>query len=278
MSHTTNTLPRAAETHLSSTTTPEPCPLRHLPTGTAIVSLRGVTKYYGEGDTQVRALDGVDVDFQKGKFTAIMGPSGSGKSTMMHVLAGLDTVTSGSVAIEGIDITGLNDNDLTRVRRDRIGFVFQSFNLVPTLDAKANILLPLQLAGRTPDYAWCEQVVIALGLKDRLTHRPSQLSGGQQQRVAVARALVMRPAVIVADEPTGNLDSTSSTEVLSLLRQAVDDLHQTVIMVTHDEQSAALADRIVIVQDGKIVRDVDARNSGTTSSPGRITAESGVER
>lgn len=230
---------------------------RQIPTGTAIVSLRGVTKYYGEGSTQVRALDGVSVDFQKGKFTAIMGPSGSGKSTMMHVLAGLDKVTSGSVAIEGIEITNLNDDDLTRVRRDRIGFIFQSFNLVPTLDARANILLPLKLAGRTADKAWLNQVVSALGLEKRLTHRPSELSGGQQQRVAVARALVMRPAVIVADEPTGNLDSNASAEVLGLLRDAVDRLGQTVIMVTHDEDSAQRADRILVVQDGTIVQDVE---------------------
>ncbi len=226
-----------------------------IPTGTAIVSLRRVSKYYGEGEAQVRALDGVDVDFQKGKFTAIMGASGSGKSTMMHVLAGLDSVTSGTVAIEGIEITGLNDNDLTRVRRDRIGFVFQSFNLVPTLDAKANILLPLRLAGRPIDRDWFNQVTSALGLTDRLTHRPSELSGGQQQRVAVARALVMRPAVIVADEPTGNLDSTSSAEVLGLLRDAVDRLQQTVIMVTHDEKVSSLVDRVLVMEDGHIVRD-----------------------
>jgi ABC-type antimicrobial peptide transport system, ATPase component len=246
MSETTNTM----TAHLSV------APLRQIPTGSAIVSLRNVTKIYGEGATQVRALNGVSVDFQKGQFTAIMGPSGSGKSTMMHVLAGLDTVTSGSIAIEGIEITQLNDNDLTRVRRDRIGFIFQSFNLVPTLDAKANILLPLRLADRRVDKAWFDQVVTALGLTERLTHRPSQLSGGQQQRVAVARALVMRPAVIVADEPTGNLDSKASNEVLTLLRNAVDGLGQTVIMVTHDEASALRADRIVMVQDGQIVRDV----------------------
>ncbi len=222
-----------------------------------IVSLRGVSKVYGSGDTQVVALDSVDVDFARGRFTAIMGPSGSGKSTMLHVLAGLDTATGGSILIEGDDITGLLDNDLTRVRRDRIGFVFQSFNLVPTLDAKANVLLPMKLAGRAPDRAWFDQVVEALGLSGRLTHRPSELSGGQQQRVAVARALVMRPAVIVADEPTGNLDSHSSGEVLSLLRSAVDQLGQTVIMVTHDQISAATADRVLVVRDGRIVADLD---------------------
>jgi len=218
-----------------------------------IVSLHGITKVYGTGDAQVRALDDVDVDVDQSRFTAIMGPSGSGKSTMLHVLAGLDDATSGDITIEGTDITRLSDDDLTRLRRDRIGFVFQSFNLVPTLDARANILLPLKLAGRRADREWFDQVVSTLGLTDRLTHRPSELSGGQQQRVAVARALVMHPAVIVADEPTGNLDSAASSEVLGLLRGAVDQLGQTVIMVTHDPVAAATADRVIIMRDGRVV-------------------------
>jgi ABC-type antimicrobial peptide transport system, ATPase component len=246
MSHTTIPLPGAAGQ--SSTGTPTPG---------VIVSLRGVSKIYGSGQTRVVALDDVDVDFLQGRFTAIMGPSGSGKSTMLHVLAGLDTATSGGIEIEGTDLTTLSDDELTRLRRDRIGFVFQSFNLVPTLDARANILLPLKLAGRKPDRAWFDQVVTTLGLTERLTHRPSELSGGQQQRVAVARALVMRPAVIVADEPTGNLDSEASREVLDLLRGAVDQLGQTVIMVTHDPASAATADRVLLVRDGRVVADLD---------------------
>ena len=220
-----------------------------------ILKLDHIQKYYGNGGNVTKAIQDISFSVQEGEFVGIMGASGSGKSTMMHVLAGLDSVTSGTVAIEGIEITGLNDNDLTRVRRDRIGFVFQSFNLVPTLDAKANILLPLRLAGRPIDRDWFNQVTSALGLTDRLTHRPSELSGGQQQRVAIARALVMRPAVIVADEPTGNLDSTSSAEVLGLLRDAVDRLQQTVIMVTHDEKVSSLVDRVLVMEDGHIVRD-----------------------
>ena len=199
---------------------------------TPIVALDGVSKIYGSGDTRIVALDNVSVGFEAGRFTAIMGPSGSGKSTMLHVLAGLDTPSQGSVRIEGREITVLDDDDLTRLRRERIGFVFQSFNLVPTLDAKANMLLPLKLAGERVDPQWFDQIVSALGLSKRLTHRPSELSGGQQQRVAVARALLMRPAVIVADEPTGNLDSQASAEVLAMLREAVDNLGQSVIMVT----------------------------------------------
>lgn len=223
----------------------------------AIVALRGVSKIYGSGDTQVIALGDVDVDFEQGRFTAIMGPSGSGKSTMLHMLAGLDNPTAGSITIEGTEITCLNDDELTKIRRDRIGFVFQSFNLVPTLDARANILLPLKLAGRKVNHGWFRQVVESLGLESRLTHRPSELSGGQQQRVAMARALVMRPAVIVADEPTGNLDTQSSREVLALLRQAVDNLGQSVIMVTHDLDSALTADRVLVVRDGQVVARLD---------------------
>lgn len=222
----------------------------------SIVRLQGVSKIYGSGDAQVRALDDVSVGFGAGEFTAIMGPSGSGKSTMMHILAGLDAPTSGHVFVEDTDITALKDTALTKLRRDRIGFVFQSFNLVPTLDARSNILLPMRLAGKTPDKDWFDLIVNSLGIADRLNHRPSEMSGGQQQRVAVARALMSRPAVIVADEPTGNLDSHSTTEVMDLLRRAVDDLGQSVIMVTHDTSTAAYADRVLVCRDGRIVSDL----------------------
>ena len=229
----------------------------------SIVRLQGVSKIYGSGDAQVRALDDVSVGFGAGEFTAIMGPSGSGKSTMMHILAGLDAPTSGHVFVEDTDITALKDTALTKLRRDRIGFVFQSFNLVPTLDARANILLPMRLAGSTPEKEWFDLIVSSLGIADRLSHRPSEMSGGQQQRVAVARALMSRPAVIVADEPTGNLDSHSTTEVMDLLRRAVDELGQSVIMVTHDTATAAYADRVLVCRDGRIVsdlRDITADN------------------
>ena len=222
----------------------------------SIVRLQGVSKIYGSGDAQVRALDDVSVGFGAGEFTAIMGPSGSGKSTMMHILAGLDAPTSGHVFVEDTDITALKDTALTKLRRDRIGFVFQSFNLVPTLDARSNILLPMRLAGKTPDKDWFDLIVNSLGIADRLNHRPSEMSGGQQQRVAVARALMSRPAVIVADEPTGNLDSHSTTEVMDLLRRAVDELGQSVIMVTHDTSTAAYADRVLVCRDGRIVSDL----------------------
>ena len=229
----------------------------------SIVRLQGVTKIYGSGDAQVRALDDVSVGFGAGEFTAIMGPSGSGKSTMMHILAGLDAPTSGRVFVEDTDITALKDTALTKLRRDRIGFVFQSFNLVPTLDARANILLPMRLAGKAPEKEWFDLIVNSLGIADRLSHRPSEMSGGQQQRVAVARALMSRPAVIVADEPTGNLDSHSTDEVMDLLRRAVDELGQSVIMVTHDTATAAYADRVLVCRDGRIVsdlRDITADN------------------
>ena len=229
----------------------------------SIVRLQGVSKIYGSGDAQVRALDDVSVGFGAGEFTAIMGPSGSGKSTMMHILAGLDAPTSGRVFVEDTDITALKDTALTKLRRDRIGFVFQSFNLVPTLDARANILLPMRLAGRAPEKEWFDLIVNSLGIANRLNHRPSEMSGGQQQRVAVARALMSRPAVIVADEPTGNLDSHSTTEVMDLLRRAVDELGQSVIMVTHDTSTAAYADRVLVCRDGRIVsdlRDITADN------------------
>ena len=222
----------------------------------SIVRLQGVSKIYGSGDAQVRALDDVSVGFGAGEFTAIMGPSGSGKSTMMHILAGLDAPTAGHVFVEDTDITALKDTALTKLRRDRIGFVFQSFNLVPTLDARANILLPMRLAGKAPEKEWFDLIVNSLGIADRLSHRPSEMSGGQQQRVAVARALMSRPAVIVADEPTGNLDSHSTDEVMDLLRRAVDELSQSVIMVTHDTSTAVYADRVLVCRDGRIVSDL----------------------
>ena len=222
----------------------------------SIVRLQGVSKIYGSGDAQVRALDDVSVGFGAGEFTAIMGPSGSGKSTMMHILAGLDAPTSGHVFVEDTDITALKDTALTKLRRDRIGFVFQSFNLVPTLDARANILLPMRLAGKAPEKEWFDLIVNSLGIANRLSHRPSEMSGGQQQRVAVARALMSRPAVIVADEPTGNLDSHSTDEVMDLLRRAVDELGQSVIMVTHDTATAVYADRVLVCRDGRIVSDL----------------------
>ena len=213
-------------------------------------------KTYGKGDAAVVALDGVDLEIERGRFTAIMGPSGSGKSTLMHCLAGLDSVTSGQVFIGDVDVTGLSDKDLTLLRRDRVGFVFQAFNLVPTLSAQENILLPLAIAGRKPDPEWFDLVVRTVGLGDRLRHRPSELSGGQQQRVACARALVSKPEIIFADEPTGNLDSTSSAEVLSFLRRSVDEFDQTIVMVTHDPGAASHTDRVLILSDGQIVDDI----------------------
>ena len=212
-----------------------------------------VVKIYGSGDTEVRALDGVSVNFQAGRFTAIMGPSGSGKSTLMHCVAGLDSVTSGRVFIEDTDLTQLDDRALTRVRREQVGFIFQQFNLVPTLNALENITLPLDLANRSHDEAWIDSVVRTVRLNDRLTHRPSELSGGQQQRVAVARALAGRPRIIFADEPTGNLDSRAGTEILRFMRQAVIDLHQTIVMVTHDPVAASYANRVLFLSDGQIV-------------------------
>ena len=220
-----------------------------------IVSTADLRRTYGEGETAVHALAGVTLDFPAGQYTAIMGPSGSGKSTLMHLLAGLDRPTSGTVEIEGEELSKLDDAGLTRLRRDRLGFVFQAFNLVPVLTALENITLPLTLAGRKPDQAWLDELIETVGLRDRLTHRPSELSGGQQQRVAVARALVHRPAVLFADEPTGNLDSHSSEEVLGLLRRAVDEFGQTVIMVTHEPVAAAVASRLVVLDDGKVVHD-----------------------
>jgi putative ABC transport system ATP-binding protein len=216
------------------------------------------SKVYGTGDTEVRALDGVTCGFEKGRFTAIMGPSGSGKSTLMHCVAGLDTLTSGTVYIGDTDITTLREKDLTQLRRDRIGFVFQAFNLVPTLTALENITLPMDLAGRAPDAAWLDNVVTTVGLSNRLTHRPSELSGGQQQRVAVARALAAQPEIIFADEPTGNLDSRSGAEILEFMHRAVADLGQTIVMVTHDPVAAGYADHALFLADGRIVDEMDS--------------------
>jgi putative ABC transport system ATP-binding protein len=224
-------------------------------TSDAIVSAQEVTRRYGEGDAAVDALRGITLAFAPGSFTAIMGPSGSGKSTLMHVLAGLDRPTSGAVVIDGQDITKMDDGELTQLRRDRIGFVFQFFNLVPVLNAEENMLLPLSIAGRRPERQWVEQLMRTVGIDDRRTHRPAELSGGQQQRVAVARALVSRPAVVFADEPTGNLDSKTSEEVMQLLRRAVDEFGQSVVMVTHDDHAASYADRRIELVDGLVVRD-----------------------
>ena len=217
---------------------------------------RGLTKVYGQGDARVVALDHVDVDFSGGRFTAVMGPSGSGKSTLMHCVAGLDRPTSGDVLIGETTISTLRDAKLTALRRDRIGFIFQAFNLVPTLTARENIELPMAIAGRRPDRDWFDQVITAVGLADHLAHKPSQLSGGQQQRVACARALVSKPDIIFADEPTGNLDSRSSAEVLAFLARSVADLGQTIVMVTHDPVAAAHADRALFLADGRIVGDL----------------------
>jgi putative ABC transport system ATP-binding protein len=221
----------------------------------AVVTARGVTKRYGDGDAAVDALRGTDVDLRRGEFTAIMGPSGSGKSTLMHILAGLDGPTTGTIAIDGQEIGGLNDRELTKLRRDKVGFIFQSFNLLPTLTAAENIVLPLTISGRKIDGKSFAELVETVGLADRLGHRPAELSGGQQQRVAVARALVGRPAVLFADEPTGNLDSRTGDEVLELLRRSVDDVGQTIIMVTHDAHAATTADRVLFLKDGEIVQD-----------------------
>lgn len=239
------------------TTPPLPPPP---PAATPIVSAaaeaRNAVKLYGKGDNEVRALDGISVRFDAGGFHAIMGPSGSGKSTLMHCLAGLDTLTSGSVLLGGTDLAGLNDRQLTELRRRSVGFIFQAFNLIPTLSALENITLPLRLGGEDGDQAWIDHVIDTVGLRSRLKHRPSELSGGQQQRVAVARALAARPSIIFADEPTGNLDSRSGTEVLEFLRRAVDEFHQTIVMVTHDPVAASYSDRVVFLADGRIVDEL----------------------
>jgi putative ABC transport system ATP-binding protein len=223
-----------------------------------IVTATDLRRRYGEGAAAVDALAGVSVAFERGRYSAIMGPSGSGKSTLMHILAGLDRPTSGSVVLDGVEITDLDDGDLTKLRRDKLGFIFQFFNLIPVLTARENIVLPLSIAGREPDPAYLDQLVETVGLQDRLTHRPAELSGGQQQRVAVARALISRPAVVFADEPTGNLDSKSSEEVLNMLRRSVDELGQTVVMVTHDPEAASHADRLLVLRDGLLVHDAAA--------------------
>jgi putative ABC transport system ATP-binding protein len=220
-------------------------------------------RHYGEGETAVHALRGVDLDVRPERLTAVMGPSGSGKSTLMHILAGLDQPDGGHVWIGDTEVTGLDDNGLTALRRDHIGFIFQFFNLLPMLTAQENILLPLEIAGRTPDPDWYRELIAKVGLGDRLGHRPSEMSGGQQQRVAVARALASRPTVMFADEPTGNLDSTTSGEILALMRDLVDGFGQTTVMVTHDPHAAAIADRVLFLADGEIVRDLDACDAHT---------------
>jgi putative ABC transport system ATP-binding protein len=221
-----------------------------------VVVADSVARRYGEGETAVDALRGVSVDIESARLTAVMGPSGSGKSTLMHILAGLDKPTSGSVRVAGTEITKLGDNDLTKLRRQHIGFVFQFFNLLPMLNARENITLPLTIAGEKPEEAWVGEVVSNVGLADRLEHRPSELSGGQQQRVAIARALISKPTVLFADEPTGNLDSTTGTEILELLRRSVDEYGQTMVMVTHDARAAAMAHRVLFLADGEIVREL----------------------
>ncbi len=225
-------------------------------TTTSAARATALSKIYGNGDTQVTALDAVDVEIQGGRFTAIMGPSGSGKSTLMHCLAGLDSISGGQVWIGETEVSGLSDKALTQLRRDSVGFVFQAFNLIPTLTALENITLPLDIAGRKADPAWLDTVIDTVGLRDRLTHRPSELSGGQQQRVACARALASRPTIVFADEPTGNLDSRSGAEVLGFLRRSVDEFGQTIVMVTHDPGAASYADRVLFLADGRIVDEM----------------------
>jgi putative ABC transport system ATP-binding protein len=220
------------------------------------VAAHEIARRYGEGETAVDALRGVSLEVPRGQLTAVMGPSGSGKSTLMHILAGLDQPTSGSVEIDGIDITALKDNELTKLRRTHIGFVFQFFNLLPMLTAEENIVLPLTISGRKPEAAWLEQLLASMGLEDRRKHRPAALSGGQQQRVAIARALLSRPTVLFADEPTGNLDSATSSEILELVRRSVDELGQTTVMVTHDAMAATIADRVFFLADGQIAKSL----------------------
>jgi putative ABC transport system ATP-binding protein len=231
------------------------------PTLTIAARAVDASKIYGQGEATVHALDHISVDFEQGKYTAIMGPSGSGKSTLLHCLAGLDRVTAGHVYLGDLEIGSMHEKELTKVRRDRIGFVFQAFNLIPTLDALENITLPMALAGRKPDQQWLDSIIETVGLRDRLKHRPAELSGGQQQRVAVARALASRPQVIFADEPTGNLDSKASAEILGFMRRAVGDFGQTIVMVTHDPLAASYSDRVVFLADGKTVDSLEGPTS-----------------
>jgi putative ABC transport system ATP-binding protein len=239
---------------MEASTLAQPTP--HVDESLAVVSAKDITRRYGEGDTAVDALRGVSLDVKRGQLTAVMGPSGSGKSTLMHILAGLDRPTKGTVAIDGTDITTLGDTDLTKLRRRHIGFIFQFFNLLPMLTAEENILLPLELAGTKRDKQWTNGLIDKVGLDDRRKHRPSELSGGQQQRVAIARALVSRPTVMFADEPTGNLDSQTSAEILRLLAESVQEFGQTTVMVTHDAHAAAIADRVLFLGDGVIVKEL----------------------
>ena len=232
-------------------------------TGPVALSASRLTRRYGDGDTAVDALRGVSLDLEQGRLTAIMGPSGSGKSTLMHILAGLDRPNEGAVTIDGVELTRLDDKKLTRLRRDKIGFVFQFFNLLPMLTAEENVVLPLRIAGRKPDADWVDELLSTVGIEERRHHRPAQLSGGQQQRVAVARALVARPSVMFADEPTGNLDSSTSGEILELMRDLVDSFGQTTMMVTHDPHAAAIADRVLFLADGQIVRDLESCDAHT---------------
>jgi len=236
-------------------------PVHAAPRTRPVVTARTVRRQYGSGSTCVNALRGVSLDVTPGELTAVMGPSGSGKSTLMHILAGLDRPTEGHVTVAGIEITALNDTQLTKLRREHIGFIFQFFNLLPMLSAKENVLLPLSIAGEKPDRAWFDELTAKVGLSERLSHRPSELSGGQQQRVAIARALISRPTVMFADEPTGNLDSKTSGEILELLRESVETLGQTTVMVTHDAHAAAIADRVLFLADGLIVEDLGPSNA-----------------
>jgi len=223
-----------------------------------IIKAKNLSKIYGEKETSVKALDNIDVEFKENQFTAIMGPSGSGKSTLLHCLAGLDRATSGKILLKGQDLSTLNDKQLTKIRRDSFGFIFQAFNLIPTLTAEENITLPASIAGRKPDMEWVENVVKTVGIDDRLTHRPNELSGGQQQRVAAARAMATKPEVIFADEPSGNLDSKSSRELLTFMKSFVEELDQTIIMVTHDPFAASFAGRVIMLKDGEIASDLDS--------------------
>jgi putative ABC transport system ATP-binding protein len=241
--HVTNTIAATAAAAINA------------PHSGTVVSAKGVTRRYGSGDTAVDALRGVSLEVPRGQLTAVMGPSGSGKSTLMHILAGLDRATSGEVAIDGTEISKLNDTELTKLRRRHIGFIFQFFNLLPMLTAEENVLLPISIAGEKTDRQWTDELMHRIGLADRRTHRPAELSGGQQQRVAIGRALVSRPTIVFADEPTGNLDSHTSDEILTLLRDSVDAYGQTTVMVTHDPRAAAIADRILFLNDGLVVRD-----------------------